>query len=361
MQRADFSYVLPQELIAQSPLTERSASRLLVLEGASGAYQDRQLRELPGLLESGDLLVFNDTRVVAARLMGMKPSGGRVELFLERALEDAQALVQLKASKPIREELEIATAGGAVRVIERQDDLWRVQLPAPALQFFEQHGDVPLPPYIRRVPGRGDRERYQSIFAQQPGAVAAPTASLHFDEALIGALEHRGVQRAFVTLHVGAGTFQPIRVDDLATHKMHAERVTVSAETCAAIERVRAAGKRVIAVGTTVARALESAAAGAAIAPYTGETTLFIRPGFEFRVIDALLTNFHLPESTLLMLVCAFAGREPVLAAYAHAVEARYRFFSYGDAMFVTPAGCSAGKASAGRAESGSVPLVATR
>ncbi len=366
VQRADFSYTLPEELIAQAPLAERSASRLLALDGPSGRYQDRQLRELPQLLEPGDLLVFNDTRVVAARLMGMKPSGGRVEIFLERALEGGQALVQLKASKPIREELEIATAGGAVRVLAKEGDLWRVQLPGSSLEhgssleYFEQHGDVPLPPYIRRVPGATDRERYQSIFAQQPGAVAAPTASLHFDEALMQAIDERGIQRAFVTLHVGAGTFQPVRVDDLDAHKMHAERVTVTSETCAAIQRTRAAGKRVVAIGTTVARALESAAqratvasqstdsetpaAGTAattpptLAPFSGETALFIRPGFRFRAIDALLTNFHLPESTLLMLVCAFAGRDHVLAAYAHAIEQRYRFFSYGDAMLVTRA-----------------------
>lgn len=359
VQRADFAYQLPEELIAQTPLAERSASRLLVLDGTTGAWQDRQLRELPQLLEAGDLLVFNDTRVVAARLIGMKPTGGRVEIFLERPLESSQALVQLKASKPIREELEIATSGGAVRVLAREGDLWRVQLPLPALDFFEQHGDVPLPPYIHRPPSKLDRDRYQSIFAQQPGAVAAPTASLHFDEALMAQVEKRGVSKAFVTLHVGAGTFQTVRVDDLATHEMHAERVTISAETCAAIERTRAAGKRVVAVGTTVARVLESAAlrvaqlsaadlsatesralkanSHGAIAPFDGETTLFIRPGFRFRIVDALLTNFHLPESTLLMLVSAFAGREQVLAAYAHAVEQRYRFFSYGDAMFVTP------------------------
>lgn len=346
MHRTDFEYELPEELIAQAPLKERSASRLLVLEGSSGKFQDRQLTDLPGLLEPGDLLVFNDTRVVAARLMGMKPTGGRVEIFLERPLEGLEALVQLKASKPIREELEIATSGGAVRVLKREEDLWRVQLPSPALEFFEQHGDVPLPPYIQRAPGRADRERYQSIFAEHPGAVAAPTASLHFDKPLMETLDGRGVQRAFVTLHVGAGTFQPVRVYDLGFHHMHAERVVVSEATCKAVEKARAAGKRVVAVGTTVARALESAAmqsgdAGSGkttLRPYAGETSLFIRPGFRFRAIDALLTNFHLPESTLLMLVCAFAGRDAVLEAYAHAVRQRYRFFSYGDAMFVTPA-----------------------
>jgi S-adenosylmethionine:tRNA ribosyltransferase-isomerase len=332
--RVDFAYSLPEELIAQKPLAERSASRLLVLDGRTGACADRSVRDLPQLLEPGDLLVFNDTRVVAARLMGMKPTGGRVEIFLERALEGSQALVQLKASKALRDELEIATPGGPVRIVTRSGDLWRVQLPAPAIEFFELYGDVPLPPYIRRAAGKADRERYQSIFASEPGAVAAPTASLHFDSGMIDVLDAKGVGRAFVTLHVGAGTFQPVRVDELESHTMHAERVTVSAETCESIRRARAAGKRVVAVGTTVARALESLDS---LQPYSGETRLFIRPGFRFKAIDALLTNFHLPESTLLMLVCAFAGREHVLAAYAHAVKQKYRFFSYGDAMFLTP------------------------
>jgi len=352
VRRADFAYTLPAELIAQSPLAERSASRLLVLDGRTGAVADRLFRELPEFLAPGDLLVFNDTRVVAARIAGFKPSGGRVEVFLERPLEGRSALVQLRASKPVREGLEIATVGGPVRVLEKQHDLWKVALPALALKFFEQWGEVPLPPYIHRTPDQGDRERYQSIFAQHAGAVAAPTASLHFDAALVEELDARGVKRALVTLHVGAGTFQPVRTDDLESHTMHAERVSVSAETCEAIERTRAAGARVVAVGTTVARALESAALApeatneearvpshhrAPLAPFSGDTRLFISPGFKFRVVDALITNFHLPESTLLMLVSAFAGREHVLAAYAHAVRLRYRFFSYGDAMFVTP------------------------
>jgi S-adenosylmethionine:tRNA ribosyltransferase-isomerase len=332
--RTDFAYVLPEGLIAQQPLAKRSASRMLVLDGRSGKLADRGILDLPTLLQAGDLLVFNDTRVVAARLIGMKPSGGRVEIFLERPLKASRALVQMRASKPIREEMEIATAGGAVRVIARADELWVVQLPAPALEFFEQFGDVPLPPYIRRSAREADRERYQSVFARQAGAVAAPTASLHFDEELLSQLENRGVQRAFLTLHVGAGTFQPVRVDDLAEHQMHAERVSVDEETCAAIARTKMAGKRVIAVGTTVMRALESRDP---LEPYSGETALFIRPGFRFKIVDALLTNFHLPESTLLMLVCAFAGTSNVLNAYAHAIRERYRFFSYGDAMFVTP------------------------
>jgi len=340
VRRADFAYELPEELIAQTPLAERSASRLLTLDGSTGALADRSIRDLPQFLREGDLLVFNDTRVVAARLVGFKPSGGRVEIFLERAAGERQALVQLRASKAIREELEIATEGGAVRVVSKEGDLWKVALPAPTLEFFERWGEVPLPPYIHRTPDAGDRQRYQSIFARHAGAVAAPTASLHFDDELLGKIEARGVKRAFVTLHVGAGTFQPVRTDDLESHVMHAEWVSVGADTCEAINRTRAAGGRVVSIGTTVARALESAALDAPTArlePFSGDTRLFISPGFRFRVVDALLTNFHLPESTLLMLVSAFAGREKVLSAYAHAVRERYRFFSYGDAMFVTP------------------------
>ena len=491
MQRHDFAYDLPPELIAQTPLAERSASRLLVLEPASPAdhsqadrsqagrsqadrsqadrnqadrnqaesrradrrqaessqvesqpsdashsgapapapaptltgdavLRDCKMRDFPSLLKPGDLLVFNDTKVVAARLVGTKPSGGRVEIFLERVTADAenQALVQMRASKPIREGLEVTTVGGTVTIRGRHDDLWRVEFPGSALEFFEKWGDVPLPPYIHRTPDENDRERYQSIFARERGAVAAPTASLHFDEPLSRRIDEMGVNRAFVTLHVGAGTFQPVRIDDLDAHVMHAERVSVSAATCSAIEKTRAAGGRVIAIGTTVIRALESAAlaqselpgahagtlgrgdavaranksadaassgtasadttsadtasadtasAGAPVPPvspgvsndpvpdsrpfgadaagrslclppngWSGDTRLFIRPGFRFQVADALLTNFHLPESTLLMLVCAFAGMTPVLNAYEHAVREKYRFFSYGDAMFLT-------------------------
>jgi S-adenosylmethionine:tRNA ribosyltransferase-isomerase len=261
-----------------------------------------------------------------------------VEVFLERALEDAEALVQLSASKPIREGLEIETQAGTVRVLARQDDMWRVQLPGPALAFFEQAGSIPLPPYIHRQPTESDRQRYQSIFARHPGAVAAPTASLHFDAELLAACERRGVRRAHVTLHVGAGTFQPVRSDELSTHRMHAEALSVERATWEAIGQTRAMGGRVVAVGTTVVRALESAAlADPGRAGWSGDTRLFIRPGFRFQVVDALITNFHLPESTLLVLVAAFAGRSQVLAAYAHAVRSAYRFFSYGDAMFVLP------------------------
>ena len=352
MRRQDFAYHLPTDLIAQEPLAERSAARMLVLDAPTAAVTDRTVRDLPEYLRRGDLLIVNDTRVIAARLSGTKPSGGRVEILLERALEGRQALAQLSASKPIRVGLDVQTAGGTVRVLAREAELWRIELPAPAGEFFEHFGEVPLPPYIRRAPRAADRERYQSIFARAPGAVAAPTASLHFDEALTAELAARGVCRACVTLHIGAGTFQPLRGDELAAHVLHPERAAVGAETCEAIARTRAAGGRVIAVGTTVVRALESAALATgtglapgeegqapALAPWHGETRLFITPGFRFQVCDVLLTNFHLPESTLLMLVCAFAGRRAVLDAYAHAVRARYRFFSYGDAMLLTRGG----------------------
>ncbi len=346
MRRADFHYELPPELIAQAPLPARSGSRLLVLAGASGQLQDLHFTDLPALLRAGDLLVFNDTRVVAARLFGTKPSGGRVELFLERAIGPNRALAQSRASKPIREGLVIDTKGGPVKVIARHGDfhgdhhgnLWEIETPAEVLPFFEAYGSTPLPPYITRPAEQFDVERYQSIFARVPGAVAAPTASLHFDPQLVARIDALGVARSQVTLHVGAGTFQPLRVDNISEHVMHAERFEVPTQLVAAVDRCRALGGRVIAVGTTVARALESAAVGGRLAAGSGDTRLFITPGYAFQVVDALLTNFHLPESTLLMLVSAFAGREHVLAAYAHAVRQRYRFFSYGDAMFITAA-----------------------
>jgi S-adenosylmethionine:tRNA ribosyltransferase-isomerase len=338
VRRADFHYHLPEHLIAQQPLAERSASRLLTLDGASGALADRHMRELPELVAAGDLLVFNDTRVIPARLFAAKQSGGKVELLLERPLGGNHALVQARASKPLRPAMLLESRGGAIRVLEKRGDLWAVELPDATLAFFERHGRMPLPPYIRREPDAADSTRYQSIFARRDGAVAAPTASLHFDAGLLAALDARGTQRAFVTLHVGAGTFQPVRSDAVGAHVMHAEFVEVSAAACAAVAAARARGGRVIAVGTTVVRALESAAGSGTLAPYVGDSSLFIVPGFRFRVVDAMITNFHLPESTLLMLVSAFAGREAVLAAYAHAVAAQYRFFSYGDAMFVTPA-----------------------
>ena len=338
MRRSDFHYELPEELIAQQPLAERSASRLLTLDGATGAITDRQFRDLPGFIEPGDLLVFNDTRVIPARLFATKESGGKVELLLERPLDARLALVHARASKPLRPGMEIASRGGVIRILEKRGDLWAVELPDVALEFFERHGQMPLPPYIRREPVAADSARYQSIFARTPGAVAAPTASLHFDEALLSGLAARGAQRAFVTLHVGAGTFQPVRTDSVGAHVMHAEFVAVSAATCDVIAATRARGGRVVAIGTTVVRALESAAGNGALAPHVGDSSLFIVPGYRFRVVDAIVTNFHLPESTLLMLVSAFAGRDHVLAAYRHAVDARYRFFSYGDAMYLTPA-----------------------
>ena len=338
MRRSDFTYELPEELIAQQPLAERSASRLLTLDGVTGTLADRQMRELPQLVASGDLLVFNDTKVIPARLFALKESGGKVELLLERPLDSVFALVHARASKPLRPAMVLQSRGGAIKIVDKRGDLWVVELPEAPLSFFERYGQMPLPPYIRREPDALDSTRYQSVFARKRGAVAAPTASLHFDEALLAALRERGVQTAFVTLHVGAGTFQPVRTDAVGAHVMHAEFVEVSEAACAAIAAARARGGRVIAVGTTVVRALESAAGAGTLAQYVGDSSLFIVPGFRFRIVDAILTNFHLPESTLLMLVSAFAGRDAVLAAYRHAVAGQYRFFSYGDAMFITPA-----------------------
>jgi S-adenosylmethionine:tRNA ribosyltransferase-isomerase len=341
VRRADFHYDLPEELIAQRPLAERSASRLLTLDGATGALADRQIRELPGFLEAGDLLVFNDTRVIPARLFAVKDSGGKVEVLLERPLDGAGgnlALVHARASKPLRPDMPLQSRGGTLRVVEKRGDLGVIELPEPSLGFFERYGQMPLPPYIRRAPDASDAQRYQSLFARKQGAVAAPTASLHFDEQLLAAVAARGVERAFITLHVGAGTFQPVRTDAVGAHVMHAEFVEVSEETCARIAATRARGGRIVAVGTTVVRALESAAGSGELRPYVGDSSLFIVPGFRFHVVDAMLTNFHLPESTLLMLVSAFAGREAVLGAYRHAVANQYRFFSYGDAMFIRPA-----------------------
>ncbi len=345
--RGDFDFELPAELIAQEPLARRSASRLLLLDRHSGGLADRQIAELPALLAPGDLLIFNDTRVIPARLKAAKPTGGRIEMLLERILPEARALVYLRDSRAVRTGMRLSSPGGAIAVLARHGEHWEVQLPSEPLAFFEQHGSVPLPPYIRRAAAPSDRERYQSVFARAPGAVAAPTASLHFDAPLLDALRERGIESSMVTLHVGSGTFAPLRGEQLDAHRLHSEWYEVAAATVAQIARTRSAGGRVVAVGTTVARALESAAlAGAAsgaaggteaLRAGTGETTLFIRPGFRFSVIDGLLTNFHLPCSTLLMLVAALAGRESVLAAYAHAVRERYRFYSYGDAMLVLP------------------------
>ncbi|MEE4360761.1 MAG: tRNA preQ1(34) S-adenosylmethionine ribosyltransferase-isomerase QueA [Pseudomonadales bacterium] len=347
MQRSDFAFHLPDELIAQAPLTERSASRLLVLEGTDGSLRHGQFRNLPDLLAPGDLVVFNDTRVIPARLFGVKESGGRVEVLVERVLPGHRVLAQVRASKSPKPGTRLvlgADRGAPVTVTmrERQDDLYLLQFPEtePVEAVLEAAGHVPLPPYIRREDEAEDRDRYQTVYARAPGAVAAPTAGLHFTAEILEALEARGIASAFVTLHVGAGTFQPVRVEDLATHRMHSEQLVVSEATVAAIRACRARGGRVVAVGTTVVRALESAAReGAAGVPDSaaGETEIFIYPGYRFRVIDGLITNFHLPESTLIMLVAAFATREHVLGAYAAAVAERYRFFSYGDAMLVWP------------------------
>jgi len=338
MLRSDFHYELPDELIARHPAARRSDSRLLHLDGRSGALADLRFAELPRLLRAGDLLVCNDTRVIPARLHGRKATGGKVELLLERVVGDGRALVQLRSSKPPATGSVIQLASGAAAtVVGRADDFWLLDFGTDPAPVFERHGEMPLPPYLRRLADQSDRERYQTVYARVPGAVAAPTAGLHFDAGLLDACARAGVARARVTLHVGAGTFQPVRVDDLREHKMHAELAEVPAATCDAVAACRKRGGRVVAVGTTAVRALQSAAQGGRLEPYAGDTRLFITPGFRFRVVDALVTNFHLPESTLLMLVVAFAGHGHVLAAYRHAVAARYRFFSYGDAMFVEP------------------------
>ena len=349
MRRTDFQFDLPAALIASHPAPQRSGSRLLHLDGATGALTDRQFRELPDLLRAGDLLVCNDTRVIPARLQGRKlESGGKVEVMLERLTGPRTAIVQLRASKPSRPGTVIDLGGGArLTVVEREDDFWRVEFSSDAHQVFDRLGEMPLPPYVARAAEIEDRERYQTVYAREPGAVAAPTAGLHFDEAVLQACRDTGVEFAYVTLHVGAGTFQPVRVDNVEEHRMHSEWCVVSAATCRAVAATRARGGRVIAVGTTAVRSLETAAAAGQLEPYAGETRLFLTPGKRFRVIDAMVTNFHLPESTLLMLVCAFAGREHVLESYRHAVAQQYRFFSYGDAMFVEPAPAALDRGSA--------------
>lgn len=344
----DFDFALPPDLIAQHPAAERSGSRLLDATGtgpaADGRPVDRIFRELPSLLEPGDLLVFNDTRVIKARLHGRKKaSGGAVEALVERVLPDHEVIAHLRASKSPKPGSAIVFADAfEARVVGRagaDGSLYRLRFPAEPHGLLERHGHVPLPPYIAHVDDADDARRYQTVFAKHPGAVAAPTAALHFDAALLEALAARGVGRASVTLHVGAGTFQPVRHDDLAAHTMHAEWFEVPADTVAAIDRTRAAGGRIVAVGTTTLRALESAAVDGALVAGSRETDIFITPGFEFRVVDRLVTNFHLPKSTLLMLVAAFAGFERIWRLYAHAVAERYRFFSYGDAMLLSRRG----------------------
>ena len=342
LKKSDFTYDLPEELIAQAPLAERSASRLLLVPPAPASFDDRQVRDLAELLQPGDMLVFNDTRVIPARLFGQKASGGRVEILIERLLGAQQARAQIGASKSPKPGSRIQLdAGGEAEVLGRDGEFYvlRFDIPESLESWLVHEGRLPLPPYIHREPGVDDRERYQTVFAKQVGAVAAPTAGLHFDEPLLAALRERGVQFGHITLHVGAGTFQPVRVDDLSQHVMHREWLNVGAELVEQVRRTRAAGGRVIGVGTTVVRALESAMRDGELYPYAGETQIFITPGYRIRSVDAMVTNFHLPESTLLMMISAFAGKERVFEAYAHAIAQKYRFFSYGDAMLLFPAG----------------------
>ncbi|MXW44546.1 MAG: tRNA preQ1(34) S-adenosylmethionine ribosyltransferase-isomerase QueA [Gammaproteobacteria bacterium] len=342
MAAEEFSYHAPEELIAQRPLENRGASRLLHLP-AGGEPRDLRFADLPRLLEPGDLLVVNDTAVIPARLFGARKSGGRVEMLLERFLDRNRALAQLRANRSPRAGQELIFEGGATaRVAGREDAFFVLEFDRDLDEHLRRHGHVPLPPYIRRPDRSADRTDYQNVFARHAGAVAAPTAGLHFDDAMLGALTGHGVEIARITLHVGAGTFKPVTARQIQEGELHRERMQVSGGTCGKIEACRRRGGRVCAVGTTVTRALETAASDGEIKPFHGETRLFIMPGFEFRVVDMLVTNFHLPESSLLMLVCAFAGRQRVLDAYRHAVEQRYRLFSYGDAMLLEKSGRSA-------------------
>lgn len=339
MLRSDFHFDLPDDLIAQQPLPERRASRLLMLDAVDVGPRDARFEDLVKWLRPGDLLVFNDTRVIPARLLGRKASGGCVELLLERAIDDHRAWVHLRASHAPKPGSRLLFDGDVeVEVAGRDGALFEVRFhdPRPLLELFEAVGHMPLPPYIQRTDNAADRERYQTVYARHTGAVAAPTAGLHFDAPLLERIRARGIDTAFVTLHVGAGTFKPMQVERVEDHRMHPERVEVGAEVCRQVAETRARGGRVVAVGTTSVRSLEAAAEGGELAPFSGQTRLFITPGYRFRVVDALVTNFHLSESTLLMLVCAFAGKARVMAAYRHAIEQRYRFFSYGDAMLLT-------------------------
>lgn len=338
MRTTDFDFNLPEELIAQFPAAERSASRLLRLDGKSGQLSDDWFRDLPEFLGPDDLIILNDTRVIKARLNGEKTSGGKVEVMVERVIDNHRLLAQIRASRSPKPGSRLHIAGAfEAEVIERQDDLFLLEVlsPTPAIELIDRYGNLPLPPYISHAAGQHDEERYQTVFAREPGAVAAPTAGLHFDEAMIQRLRASGIAIAYVTLHVGAGTFQPVRVDNIQEHKMHSELYSVPQATVEAIRQARDRGGKVTAVGTTVLRALESAARGGELHAGSGETDIFITPGYRFQVVERLLTNFHLPKSTLLMLVSAFAGKEHIMHAYRHAIEARYRFFSYGDAMLI--------------------------
>lgn len=335
MRRQDFSYQLPDELIARHPTDQRASSRLLYVP-REGPVQDRRFRDFPVLLDAADLLVFNNSRVIPARAFGRKASGGRVELLLERAIDNSRAWVKLRASKtPVNGTAIVLDSGHTVKVTGRRDDLFCVEFGQDPVSWFEAHGQVPLPPYVDRPPEPRDSARYQTIYARHPGSVAAPTAGLHFDDTMFAHFSDAGVECGFVTLHVGSGTYQPVRCDDLSAHRMHAERVTVSAELVSRIRHARQRGGRIIAVGTTSLRSLEAASASGRLEAFDGDTEIFIYPGYAFKTVDALLTNFHLPESTLLMLVSAFAGHERIMSAYQHAIDERYRFFSYGDCMFL--------------------------
>ena len=339
MKVSDFDYDLPQSLIAQQPLSERSDSRLLVVDPLQEKYVDQQFQQILDYFEPGDLLIFNDTRVFPARLYGQKSSGGKIEVLVERLLDDNTLLAHIRSSKSPKPGAQLLLEGEIKCLMtKRQGELFVLQQDSdkPWLKLLQKFGHIPLPPYITRPDTSADHQRYQTVYAKNTGAVAAPTAGLHFDEAIMSALKDKAVNTAFITLHVGAGTFQPVRVENLDQHKMHQELVSVSPEVCGLIRHTRKIGKRIVAVGTTVVRSLESAAKQTGdIQTYEGDTGLFIKPGFDFKVVDAMITNFHLPRSTLLMLVSAFAGMKLINQAYRHAVEQQYRFFSYGDAMLI--------------------------
>lgn len=338
MKLSDFHFELPRHLIAQYPTARRTDSRLLLLDGNSGAFADKHFPAIVDLIEPGDLLVMNDTRVIPARLYGTKDSGGQVEVLIERVLSEQDVLAQVRASKAPKPGSRLHFSDSySAEVLAREMPFYRLRFTGAdsVLDILDAIGQMPLPPYIERTDESADRERYQTVYARQAGAVAAPTAGLHFSQELLTQLQDKGVRLAWLTLHVGAGTFQPVRVERIDEHKMHSEWVSVPQAVVDAVAATRQAGKRVIAVGTTSVRSLEAAAVSGALQAFEGETDIFITPGYQFQVVDALLTNFHLPESTLLMLVCAFAGYEHVMRAYRHAVDENYRFFSYGDAMFI--------------------------
>lgn len=338
MRKSDFRYDLPATLIAQYPAATRTDSRLLRLGTDPDTIVDMRFADLPQLLRPGDVLVLNDTRVIPARLSGRKDTGGRIEVFIERVREGNRAMAQIRASKsPQAGQFLDLESGVRARVETRAGEFFELAFDGeqPLYEVLERVGHIPLPPYIRRADEPADRARYQTVYAREPGAIAAPTAGLHFDQAMLQRLTTIGVECAYVTLHVGAGTFQPLRQADVARQRLHPEHVRVTGATCDLVNRARAEGRRIVAVGTTVVRALEAAAHAGRLAPLEGDTDIFIYPGHRFRTVDALLTNFHLPESSLLMLVCAFGGTERLLAAYRHAVRHRYRFYSYGDAMFL--------------------------